>query len=116
MRRPWPRRITGPAWSRSATKRTTSCAARSNSSARRRRTFSARAKLLPAGQGIDDGQRGFSSARLVDAESYLLQIAHLTRIYDNGVDALNDVSLEVPAGPYLLPSRPSGSRTSPRLR
>jgi phosphonate transport system ATP-binding protein len=49
-------------------------------------------------------------------ESYMLEVRHLTKVYDDGTRALKDVSFSVPDGEFLVVIGLSGSGKSTMLR
>jgi phosphonate transport system ATP-binding protein len=49
-------------------------------------------------------------------ESHMLEVRHLTKVYDDGTKALNDVSFSVPDGEFLIVIGLSGSGKSTMLR
>src|SRR5690554_1801167 len=93
----------------------TSSATRSTSSARLKR-ISWGTKRFPGEQQPTTGRGASLSARFVNVECYMLRIEHLTKIYDNGVHALKDVSFDVPDGQFLVIIGLSGSGKSTLLR
>src|SRR5437016_6115471 len=49
-------------------------------------------------------------------EEHMLKIEHLTKVYDNGVKALHDVSMTIPDGQFVVIIGLSGSGKSTLLR
>jgi phosphonate transport system ATP-binding protein len=62
------------------------------------------------------GQTGFLKEKSHEEEALMLEVRHLTKVYDDGTVALKDVNFAVPDGEFLVVIGLSGSGKSTLLR